>query len=98
MRRRLRTTPRFYLLLTGLLLLGFAVSCGLNCLRSSRLDRRITELAARRQAQAQQLESLAEALAFAQTDAFVERVARSRLNLLYPGEIRYIAAPEPGAA
>lgn len=91
MRRRLRATPRFYLLLTGMLVLGFSLNCGLAGLKLGRLDRRIEALEARLQAQEAELAALDRELEYAQTDACVERIARSRLNLLYPGEIRYIA-------
>lgn len=92
MRPGLRATPRFYLLLTGLILVCFAASCGLNCLRAAGLDRRIEDLNARLRAQMQQLQALKDELDFARTDAYVEQLARSELNLIYPGEIRYIAA------
>lgn len=91
MRRRLHATPRFYLMITGILALAFGLSCGLTALRACRLDRRIAELELQRRAQAEQLSALEGELAWAQTDACVEMLARSRLNLIYPGEIRYIA-------
>ena len=90
-RRSLHARPRFYLLLAGLLALGFGLNLGLTGLRMGRLDARIAELTAQRQAQTEQLNALERELAYAQTDACVERIARSRLNLIYPGEIRYIA-------
>ena len=91
MRCRLRATPRFYLILIAVLILGFGLNCGLAALQLHRLDRRAEALEAQRQAQTQQLEALGRKLEYAQTDACVEHIARSRLNLLYPGEIRYIA-------
>lgn len=89
-RRRLRTTPRFYLLLLAALCLAFGLSCGLTQLRSLRLSRRIASLIQERSNLDMQLETLNKRLAYVQSDAYVQRVARDELNMLYPGEIRYI--------
>ena len=38
----------------------------------------------------EEIAALKEDIAFAQTDAYVERIARSELGLILPGEIRYV--------
>ena len=96
--QRLCVKPRFYLLLAALLLLAFGLSCTLTRLEIRRQERRIARLSAQKLEQETRLQALREAISFAQTDACVERIARSELNLLYPGEIRYIAATESSGA
>lgn len=91
MRRRIRIRPRFYLLLICMLLIFFGLSCGLNLLELCRQEKRVALLQEKRNALAQQLQALEGELAYARTDAYVEHIARSELNLIYPGEIRYIA-------
>lgn len=90
-RRRLRATLRFYLLLIAVLCVGFSLSCGLTQLRSWRVERRIAALSEERSRLCAQLESLGQRLEYVQSDAYVQRIARDELNMLYPGEIRYIA-------
>ena len=91
MRRRIRVQPRFYLLLICALLFFFGLSCGLNLLELLHQEKRILLMQEERNALAQQLQALEGELAYARTDAYVEHIARSELNLIYPGEIRYIA-------
>lgn len=88
---RFRIRPRFYLLLAAALALAFGLNCGLMQLRIHRAEIRIAALQQQRLAQESRLLALDEAIALAETDAYVESIARSELNLLYPGEIRYIA-------
>ena len=89
--RKLRIQPRFYLLLAAALAIAFSLNCGLTGLRIHRAQARISLLQQQCAAQETRLRELEEAIARAQTDAWVEKIARSELNLLYPGEIRYIA-------
>ena len=91
MARRFRIQPRFYLLLAAVLALVFGINCGLTALRIRKAETRIAALQQACAGQAEYLKELNEAIAYAQTDAFVEEIARRELNLLYPGEIRYIA-------
>ncbi len=90
-RRRLHATPRFYLLLVAALCVGFALSCGLIHLRSWHVERRLAALNEERSRLDAQIEAFKERLEYVQSDAYVQRVARDELNMLYPGEVRYIA-------
>lgn len=88
---RLRVRPRFLALIGALLLAAALVSCGASLLRVVHLNGRIGEaqsLLARRQLR---LADLQAQLEYAQTDQYVQAIARQELNLLFPGEIRYIA-------
>ena len=91
MTRNLRVRPRFYLLLAAALALVFGINCAFTALRVRKADIRIDALRRKCAEQEACLAKLGEAIAYAQTDAYVEKIARSELNLLYPGEIRYIA-------
>lgn len=90
-RRRFRIRPRFYLLLAAVLALAFGLNCARIALRIHKAQLRIDALQQQCAAQEARLEELEAAIAYAQTDDYVEKIARSELNLLYPGEIRYIA-------
>lgn len=89
-RRRLRATPRFYLLLIAAICVGFSLSCGLTLLRSQRVEGRLAALTEERSRLDAQIDALEERLEYVKSDAYVQRVARDELNMLYPGEIRYI--------
>ena len=91
MTKKFRVRPRFYLLLAAVLALAFGVNCGITALRIHKARLRIEALRQKCATQNAYLSELDRAIAFAQTDAYVEKIARSELNLLYPGEIRYIA-------
>ena len=90
MRRHLRIRPRFWCfiiaLTIGIFLAGYAVtqaSIARGAERYAALREEYRTLAA-------EVETLENDIAFAQTDEYVERVARSELGLIRPGEIRYV--------
>lgn len=89
---RLRIQPRFCVILIAVMLIVFSLSLTLACreLRTgaAKLDQVRTEYAALQA----ELTELREELAYAQTDEYVERVARDELGLLRPGEIRYVSS------
>ena len=89
--RRLRPKPRFWALLIAAMAAAFGISCMLGMQRAAQLDARLEGLRQERAALSRELAELAGMLEYAQTDSYVERIARDELNLLYPGEIRYIA-------
>jgi len=91
LRRRYRARPRFFLLLLCLMLAGFGASCALSHLRGLRIDERLRALSAEKQALSARVEELKQQLDYVKTNAYVERIAREELNLLYPDEIRYVA-------
>ena len=89
---RLRIQPRFWLILIALMLIGFSVSFVFahHSLTSGR--RALAEATARRDALMEEVSELQGALAFAQTDEYVVRVARDELGMIMPGEIRYVSS------
>ena len=91
MRRRIRTKPRFWLLVILLMIVGFGLSCAVSQLRSMQISAELDALRAQKVTLINQVQALTEQLNYANTDAYVERIARDELNMIYPGEIRYIA-------
>ena len=89
--RRIRVLPRFWRFVILLLVLIFG-ACALSSeLKYRRCCAHLAQLQLDRDAAARRVDALSERLAQVQTDAYVEEIARRELNLLYPGEIRYVA-------
>lgn len=89
--RRIRVLPRFWRFVILLLVLIFG-ACALSSeLKYRRCCAHLAQLQLDRDAATQRVDALTERLAHVQTDAYVEEIARRELNLLYPGEIRYVA-------
>ncbi len=89
---QLRITPRFCLILIGMMLIVFSVSIGLSRRDLAKGADRLEEVYAEHAALSQQIDQLREDLAYAQTDDYVERVARDELGMMRPGEIRYVSS------
>ena len=89
--RHIRVLPRFWRFVILLLVLIFG-ACALSSeLKYRRCCAHLAEVERARDAAAQRVAALNDRLAEVQTDAYTERIAREELNLLYPGEIRYVA-------
>ena len=89
--RHIRVQPRFWRFVILLLVLIFG-ACALSSeLKYRRCCAHLAQVQLERDAAAQRVDALSERLAEVQTDAYIEEVARRELNLLYPGEIRYVA-------
>ena len=89
--RRIRVLPRFWRFIILLLVLIFG-ACALSSEhRYRRCCVHLSEVQAARDAAGQRVEALSDRLSEVQTDAYIEEIARKELNLLYPGEIRYVA-------
>ena len=87
----IRVLPRFWRFVILLLVLIFG-ACALSSeLKYRRCCAHLAQVQLERDAAAQRVDALSERLAEVQTDAYIEEVARRELNLLYPGEIRYVA-------
>ena len=90
-RRKIRVLPRFWRFVILLLALIFG-ACALSSeMKYRRCCAHLAQVQLERDAAAQRVDALSERLAEVQTDAYIEEVARRELNLLYPGEIRYVA-------
>ena len=89
-RCRLRAKPRFFLLLIALACVFFSASCLLSRLQEMRLAQQAEALQLQKEGLEEKICTLNDRLAYVQTDAYIEHTARSELNMIYPGEVRYI--------
>ena len=87
----IRVLPRFWRFVILLLALIFGACAGASELKYRRCCEHLAQVQLERDAAAQRVAALNDRLAEVQTDAYTERIAREELNLLYPGEIRYVA-------
>ena len=91
MRRKIRVLPRFWRFVSLLMALIFG-ACALSSeMKYRRCCAHLAEVQLARNEAARRVDELSQRLAEVQTDAYVEELARRELNLLYPGEIRYVA-------
>ncbi|HIU34019.1 MAG TPA: septum formation initiator family protein [Candidatus Pullichristensenella excrementigallinarum] len=90
--RRYHAKPKFYLLLAGLLVIGFSISYLVANSRLSAASDALASKIAQRDEIVQEIGELEKEIAFAQTDEYVERAARDELGLIMPGEIRYVSS------
>lgn len=91
MQRRVSIRPRFWVFVIAVMILCFSASCGVAQIRYSQNAQRLNALATEKLALTQQVKDLAVRLNYVRTDAYIERVARDELNLIKPGEIRYVS-------
>ena len=88
MRRRVK--PRFWGFMIAITLIVFLASFAVMRIRYGYGAQRLAEARRERDALAVQADALGDQLEFAQTDEYVIRVARDELNMIMPGEIRYV--------
>ncbi len=87
---RYRVTYRFYGMLAFLMLAVFAASFFVARGRLMDAVSALSERKAARTAVAAEVSTLQDDFSYAQTDGYVEHVARDELGLIYPGEYRYV--------
>jgi len=88
MRRRVK--PRFWGFMIAVTLLVFLASFVVMRIRYNYGAQRLAQAQSARDALAVTAQSLGDQLKFAQTDEYVMRIARDELNMIMPGEIRYV--------
>ena len=91
MQRRISVRPRFWVFVILIMVLCFSASCGVAQMRYNDNSERLNVLITEKLALDQQVKSLTGRLNYLRTDAYIERVARDELNLIMPGEIRYVS-------
>lgn len=89
--RRISVRPRFYGLLILFMLLCFGISCAVAQVRYDQVSEYLEQLKGEKLALMNRMSELNERLEYVRTDAYIEQVARDELNLLMPGEIRYVS-------
>ena len=88
MRRRVK--PRFWGFMIAVTLIVFLASFAVMRIRYGYGAQRLAQAQSERDALAVEAKSLGDQLEFAQTDEYVMRIARDELNMIMPGEIRYV--------
>lgn len=73
------------------MLIGFGASCGAAQIRFLNARRRAEALEQEKLRRIEYAQELSRQLDYMHTDAFILQTARDELNLILPGEIRYIA-------
>ena len=88
MRRRVK--PRFWGFLIAVTMIVFLASFAVKRIRYGYGAQRLAQAISERDALAAEADALGDQLEYAQTDEYVIRVARDELNMIMPGEIRYV--------
>ena len=91
MQRRYRATPRLWLFLIGFMFVCFSITFIAAQVRFGQVSDRLAQLTQQKVALANQVSSLTQQLDYVRSDDYVERVARDELNMIMPGEIRYVS-------
>ena len=91
MQRRYRIRPTFWFFLIVSTVIFFAISFTVAQIRCNQVSSRLAELNQEKAELASEVLTLNQQLAYVQSDAYVERVARDELNMIMPGEIRYVS-------
>ena len=88
MRRRVK--PRFWGFMIAVTLIVFLASFMVMRVRYGYGARRLAQAQSEKNALAAEADVLKKQLDYAQTDEYVMRIARDELNMIMPGEIRYV--------
>ena len=91
LQRRVSIRPRFYIFIIMLMILCFAASFIVAQVHYSRVARQVNSLTLERLGLTARINQLSAQLNYVRTDDYIERVARDELNMIMPGEIRYVS-------
>lgn len=91
MQRRMNVQPRFWVFLIGVMLLCFTLSFVVGHVHYRKTENQVLQLSTQKLALLSRITQLNSQLDYVQTDAYVQRVARDELNMIMPGEIRYVS-------
>jgi len=91
MQRKVRAMPRFWVFIIVVMLVCFGTSYAVAQIQYSQASDRVEALAAEKAALHEKIVTLTGRLEYVKTDEYVERVARDELNMIMPGEVRYVS-------
>ena len=91
MQRRIRIQPRFWILVIAVMLVCFGTSYAVTQMRYGEVTEQVDALNQEKVGLMDRISELSTQLNYVSTDAYVERVARDELNMIRPGEIRYVS-------
>ena len=87
---RLRIKPRFWAFAIAVTVFVFGISFLAMQLRYAQGVERLRQAREQRNALSLAVSDLSDQLAYAQTDAYIVRIARDELGMIMPGEVRYV--------
>lgn len=91
MQRRMRIKPRFWVFVIAVMVICFGTSYAVAQIQYNQASERVEALHAEKTALAERISALSVQLEYVKTDDYIERVARDELNMIMPGEIRYVS-------
>ena len=91
MQRRIRIKPRFWLFIIVIMLICFGTSYAVAQMQYNQISAHVESLAAEKAALNEKIKDLSSRLDYVKTDNYIERVARDELNMIMPGEVRYVS-------
>ena len=91
MQRRVNVQPRFWAFVIVAMLVCFTMSGVVAQLHYNRVAGRVYALSTEKLNLTSRIADLNSQLKYVQTDDYIQRVARDELNMIMPGEIRYVS-------
>ena len=91
MQRRISVQPRFWIFVIVLMLICFSASYAVTRMRLGEITDHVNALSREKVSLINRVGDLSSELIYVGTDEYVERVARDELNMIRPGEIRYVS-------
>lgn len=91
MQRRISIQPRFWVFLITVMVICFAVSFMVTQVRYGNVVEEVDALTQEKLSLMNRVSELNNELSYVSTDAYVERVARDELDMILPGEVRYVS-------
>ena len=91
MQRRISIQPRFWVFVIVVMLVCFSASYAVTQLRYGQVTEHVNALTQEKVGLMDRITELSDQLSYVRTDEYVERIARDELNMIRPGEIRYVS-------
>ena len=91
MQRRISVRPRFWIFVIVVMLICFGTSYAVTQMRYGQIIDHVSALSREKVGLIDRISELSVQLDYVRTDDYVERVARDELNMIRPGEIRYVS-------
>ena len=91
MQRRISVRPRFWIFVIVLMLICFSASYAVTQMRYGQIIDHVSALTREKVNLMDRVNELSGQLNYVRTDDYVERIARDELNMIRPGEIRYVS-------
>ena len=91
LQRRISIQPRVWVFVIVVMLICFGTSYAVTQMRYGQITDHVDALNREKVGLMDRITELSEQLNYVRTDDYIERVARDELNMLRPGEIRYVS-------